>query len=205
MTSESNCPICLQEVSDETLYLPNCQCNGKYHQDCWDTWKNISGNCPTCRIITKTPKSSLFVNPLRHGLITNRAIIRNNARISMTNITGPYCILVLLKLLVSYGFLMIMGYIGVSLESGEFIALDTYFKKSLSSMIVFSFTLVLWGILFLLIVVIMVICIYLIIDEVIRLCKRMNSNDYHEYHESHEYNDYHEANEVKRREGIIFV
>ena len=47
MEDSLDCPICLDQISNETLV--NTKCNHCFHQLCIDKWLSAKYNCPCCR------------------------------------------------------------------------------------------------------------------------------------------------------------
>ena len=48
MDPDDDCIICFENITEKQLYT--CpQCNGRYHIECCDKWKENSDNCPSCR------------------------------------------------------------------------------------------------------------------------------------------------------------
>ena len=47
MENSLDCPICLEQISNETLV--NTKCNHCFHQLCIDKWLSAKYNCPCCR------------------------------------------------------------------------------------------------------------------------------------------------------------
>jgi len=47
MDNSLDCPICLEQISNETL--ASTECNHCFHQLCIDKWLSTKYNCPCCR------------------------------------------------------------------------------------------------------------------------------------------------------------
>lgn len=49
MTSQSheNCPICLEDITDDTIRITSCQHN--FHNECLTQWTRTNNSCPLCR------------------------------------------------------------------------------------------------------------------------------------------------------------
>ena len=48
-TKRNTCPICFNEIQEESLVteLPNCQ--HLYHHDCLEKWFIVDSKCPICK------------------------------------------------------------------------------------------------------------------------------------------------------------
>eukprot|EP00397_Hematodinium_sp_SG-2012_P019244 GEMP01019763.1.p1 GENE.GEMP01019763.1~~GEMP01019763.1.p1 ORF type:complete len:446 (+),score=79.64 GEMP01019763.1:504-1841(+) len=54
-TSDRQCPICFESISDKAeLFEARC-CNVLYHKSCWSRWNVESELCPTCRAFHRNP------------------------------------------------------------------------------------------------------------------------------------------------------
>jgi hypothetical protein len=70
----SNCPICLEQLSNEI----KTSCNHLFCKKCLDTWLSTKHTCPLCRNLLKQP-SEIINNRMNLQIDVNAEIIQSFA------------------------------------------------------------------------------------------------------------------------------